>query len=139
MTEEAGNLVEHHQARGVRDGDGERVLHLFDGHEIIAEHQFHGNGAQQVVLNFEVFQVNELGVIAACQGFSLGSLVLAGSQWAGGKRNGGQRRQRCVGHGGLSSLTAGLSQRENGQVQRDENENDDDAHDDENGGLNERQ
>jgi len=31
VTEEAGDLVEHHQTRRVADGDGERVLLLLDG------------------------------------------------------------------------------------------------------------
>ena len=135
VTEQPGDLVEHHQARRVRDGDGERVLHLLDGHEVIAEHQFHGDGAQQVMLNLEVLQINEFSVIAVCQSFGLGAFVLTGKQ-----RSRGKRKYRCVGHSGLPSLTsAGLPQREDGQVQRDENEDYDHAHDNEDGRLDESQ
>ena len=52
---------------------------LLDGHEVVAEHQLDGHGAQQVVLNLEVLQVDELGVIARGERFGLGALVLARS------------------------------------------------------------
>ena len=48
---------------------------LLDGHEVVAEHQLHGHGAQQVVLNVEVLQVDELGVIAVGERFGLRALV----------------------------------------------------------------
>ena len=54
MAEQAGDFVEHHEARGIADGDDQRIGLLLDGHEVVAEHQFHGNGAQQVVLDLEV-------------------------------------------------------------------------------------
>ena len=73
MAEEPGDLVEHHQPRGIADGDDQRVLLLLDGHKVVAEHQLDGHGAQQVVLNLEVFQINEFGVIALRQRFRLGA------------------------------------------------------------------
>ena len=73
--EQAGDLVEHHEARGIADGDDQRVGVLLDGHEVVAEHELDGDGAQQFVLNLEVLQVDELGVIAAGEGFGLGALV----------------------------------------------------------------
>ena len=70
-----GNLIQHHQPRGVADRDDQRVWLLLDGHEVVAEHELHRHGAQQFVLNLEVFEVDELGVIARGQSFSLGALV----------------------------------------------------------------
>ena len=72
MAEQAGNLIEHHQPRGIADGDDQRVVLLLDGHEVVAEHQFDGDGAQQVVLNLEVFQVDEFGAIAPAPGLQPG-------------------------------------------------------------------
>ena len=80
MAEQAGDLVEHHQPRGIADGDDQHVLLLLDGHEVVAEHQLHGHGAQQFVLDLEVLQVDELGVIAARQSFGLGPFV---DDWSG--------------------------------------------------------
>ena len=45
---------------------------LLDGHEVVAEHQFDRNGAQQIVLDLEIFEVDELGAIARGQRFGLG-------------------------------------------------------------------
>ncbi len=77
VAEQAGDFVEHHEARGIADGDDQGVGLLLDGHEVVAEHQLDGDGAQKVVLNLEVFEVNEFGAIAGSQGFSLGTLVEA--------------------------------------------------------------
>ena len=67
MAEQAGDFVEHHEPRGIADRNDEHIGLLLDGHEVVAEHQFHGHRAQQVVLDLEVFQINKLGVIACCQ------------------------------------------------------------------------
>ena len=67
MREQAGNLVQNHQPRRVADRDHQRVALLLDGHKVVAEHQLHRNRAQQLVLNLEVLQVHELGVIARRQ------------------------------------------------------------------------
>ena len=83
MAEQACNLIQHHQQRGVADRDHQRVVLLLDGHKVVAEHKFHRNGAQQVVLNLEVLQVNELGAIALRQQFSLGALFLAAGKGTG--------------------------------------------------------
>ena len=40
---------------------------MLDGHEVVAEHQLDGDGAQQFVLNFEVLEVDEFGVITAAR------------------------------------------------------------------------
>ena len=75
VAKEAGDFVEHHEARGIADRDDEHIGLLFDGHEVVAEHQFHRNGAEEVVLDLEVFEINKFGAIACRQGFSLGTLV----------------------------------------------------------------
>jgi hypothetical protein len=66
-----GNLIEHHEPRGIADRDYECVRLLLDGHKVVAEHQLDRHGAQQVVLNLEVFQVDKVRAIAPRQGFSL--------------------------------------------------------------------
>ena len=67
VAEQAGDFVEHHEPRGIADGDDEAFGLLLDGHEVVAEHQLDGHGAQQFVLNLEVLQVDEFGAIAAGQ------------------------------------------------------------------------
>ena len=76
MAEQAGDLVEHHELRGVGDGDDQRIRPLLDGHEVVAEHQLDGHGAQQVVLDAEVLQVDKLGAIARGEHFGVGAFVL---------------------------------------------------------------
>ncbi len=90
MAEQPGNLIEHHQLRGVADRDHQRVPLLFDGHEVVAEHQLDRNRAQQIVLNLEVLKVNELGLIARGQRFSLRTLLLAAGKWTARKRTAGK-------------------------------------------------
>ncbi len=80
LAEQAGDLVEHHELRGIADGDDQRVGPLLEGHEVVAEHQLDGHGAQQVVLNLEVLQVDELGAIARGERFRMGAFVLRGGQ-----------------------------------------------------------
>ncbi len=75
VAEQAGDFIQHHETRGVADRDDENFLLLLDGHEVVAEHQFDGDGAQQIVLNLEVLQVDELGMIAVGQRFSLAPFV----------------------------------------------------------------
>ena len=54
VAEKAGDFVEHHQAGGIADCNHHGISLLLDGHEVVAEHQFDGNRAQQVVLDFEI-------------------------------------------------------------------------------------
>ena len=49
---------------------------LLDGHEVVAEHQLDRHGAQQVVLNSEILQVDEFGAIAFGQRLGLRAVVL---------------------------------------------------------------
>ena len=128
-----GNLIEHHQPRGVAYGDHQSVFLLFDGHEVVAEHQLYPHGGHQFVLNLEVFEVDELGVIARGESLSLGALV--GSRAAGD----GKRNNVGFGHTGTLLHPVRLPQRKDGQVERDENEDHDDAHYDENGRLDQGQ
>ncbi len=90
--EQAGDLVEDHEPRGIADGDDQRVVLLLDGHEVVAEHQLDRHGAQQVVLNLEVLQVDELGVIARGQRLRPGRA----RPRTGGKRN---RKDGGLSHG----------------------------------------
>uniref|UniRef100_E6QI37 Uncharacterized protein n=1 Tax=mine drainage metagenome TaxID=410659 RepID=E6QI37_9ZZZZ len=73
--EEAGNLVEDHEFRWVADGDDENVVALFEWDEVIAKHQLDGNGAQEVVLDFEVLEVGKLGAVAARELLGLGAFI----------------------------------------------------------------
>ena len=99
VAEEAGNFVEDHEARGVADGDDQRVGGLLDGHEIVAEHELDGDGAQEVVLNLEVLEVDELGVIAARECLGLGAVVDPQIGPLIGAAGGGERDDVGFGHG----------------------------------------
>ncbi len=94
MAQQARDLVEDHQPRRVADGNHQRVRLLFYRHEVVAEHQLDRHGAQQVVLNLEVFQVNEFGVIARGQKFRLVAFFLRAWKRANGHRN---RYRMCRG------------------------------------------
>jgi hypothetical protein len=97
MGEEAGDLVENHEARGVADGDDEGVFALLDGDEVVAEHQLDGNGAEEVVLDAEVFEVDEFGVIAA--GECLGARAFFFRRGLG---DDGERDDGSICHSGLA-------------------------------------
>ena len=51
------------------------VVDLLEGHEVVAKHQLDGDGAQQLVLDLEVLEVDELGVVTVGEGLGLGALV----------------------------------------------------------------
>jgi hypothetical protein len=129
VTEEAGDFVEHHEAGGIADSDDQQVLLLLDGHEVVAEHELDRDGAEKIVLDFEVFEVDEFCMVAACQGFGLGPFV----------RTCGHRKceYAWIGHSGEPLSPTRLAQGEDGQVERDENEDNDHAHDDEDGRFDE--
>ena len=42
---------------------------------LVAEHELDRDGAQELVLDFEVFEIDKLGVIAASEGLGVGALV----------------------------------------------------------------
>ena len=64
LAQQAGDFIDHHQAAGIADGDDQAVLVLLQRNEVVAEHHVHGHGAEQVVLDTEVLQVDELAAIA---------------------------------------------------------------------------
>ena len=43
--EQTGDLVEHHQLRGIADGDDQHVLAHLQRDEVVAEHEFDRHGA----------------------------------------------------------------------------------------------
>jgi hypothetical protein len=98
---------------------------LLDGHEVVAEHQLDGDGAQQVVLDFEVFQVDEFGAIARARASAWDRSSCAGREAEL------RARLRMRLPWWITPFRACCAQREDGQVERDENDDDDDAHDDE--------
>ena len=131
VSQQPGNLIQHHEPRGVADGDHQFVCVLLKGHEVVAEHQFHRHGAQQVVLDFEVLQIDKLRVIAVRQRLSLCAFVLTCWQR--------QRNEICVSHIRLPRPPARLSQRKDWQVERNQNEHYNHAHDNQDGRLNQSQ
>ena len=80
MAQQSGDLVQHHELRRIGDRDHQRIGPLLEGHEVVAEHQLYRDGAQQVVLNLEVLQVDELGAIARGEHFRMSPFVLPGGQ-----------------------------------------------------------
>jgi hypothetical protein len=89
LAEQARDLVEHHQAARVRDRDDQAVFPLLNRHEVIAEHHVHRHGAEQIVLDAEVLEVDELATIATRERLRVDGFVEL-------KR---QRQYRGFGHG----------------------------------------
>jgi hypothetical protein len=75
--QEAGDLVQHHELRGVGDGDGKAAFRLLQRHEVVAEHHVHGHGFEELVLDFEVLEVDKVGVVTTGKSFGALGLVEA--------------------------------------------------------------
>ena len=131
--EQTGDLVEHHEARGVGDGDSKAaVLRLLERHEVVAEHHVDRNGLEELVLDLEVLQVDELGVIAARETFGalgFGERVVGERGCYGGSH---LVQTPCV---ASVQLAADVAQTKDRHVERDQNDDDDEAHGDEDQGF----
>ena len=65
--EQAGDFVDHHELRRVGHGDGELAFGLLQRNEVVAEHHVDGHGLEELMLDFEVLEVDELCVVAASE------------------------------------------------------------------------
>jgi len=68
LAEEQADLVDHHQLAGIGNRNRQPpVRRLVQGHEVIAEHQVHGDLLEQVVVQLEIAQIDEFATVAAAQ------------------------------------------------------------------------
>jgi hypothetical protein len=66
--QQQADLVDHHQLTGIGDGDQQAAVLLFlQRNKVVAEHQVHGDLAEQFVLDVEVLQIQEFAAIAPRQ------------------------------------------------------------------------
>jgi hypothetical protein len=64
LAEQQADLVDHHQLAGIGNGNRQApVGRLFQGHELIAEHQVHRDLLEQIVVQLEVAQIDEFATI----------------------------------------------------------------------------
>ena len=65
LAEQQADLVDHHQLAGIGDRDGQApVVRFIQGHEVIAEHQVHGDLFEQIVVQLEIAQIDEFATVA---------------------------------------------------------------------------
>src|ERR1700743_3071163 len=103
---------------------------LFERHEGVAKHHVHRHGAEEIVLDAEILQIDEFTAIAQCKRLRARCLVLLDRDKCG----------CCLCHdqslvtnfyGGVSSLkTSGLTEGEDRQIECDENDQDHATHPD---------
>ena len=68
LAQQHGQLVDQAEVARVGQGDVERPVVAFDGHEVVAEHQVHRDGGEQVVVDADFAQIHELVVVALGHG-----------------------------------------------------------------------
>ena len=65
LLQQQADLVDHHQLAGIGDGNGQfAVGGFFQRHEVVAEHQLDRNLLEQLVMQFEVGEVDEFAAVA---------------------------------------------------------------------------
>ncbi len=65
--QQAGDLVQHHQLRRIRNRNRQPVPRLLQRNEVVPEHHLDRNGLEQFVLDLEVLQIHKLGVVSPSQ------------------------------------------------------------------------
>ena len=68
LAQQHGQFVDQAEIARVGQGDVERPVVSFDGHEVVAEHQVHRDGGEQVVIDADFPQIHELVVVALGHG-----------------------------------------------------------------------
>ncbi len=68
-------LVDQVQIARIGERDVQVPVLRLDGHEVVAEHQIHGDGVEQVVIDADFAQVDELAAVARGHGFRLRDFV----------------------------------------------------------------
>ena len=75
LVKQQRQLVDHVQVAGVGQGDVERAVLRAQGHEVVAEHQVHRDGPEQIVVDGAFAQVHILAAIARGHGLRLGGFA----------------------------------------------------------------
>ena len=74
LVEQQAEFVDGVEIAGIGEGDFERSVLRLEGHEIVTEHQVDGDGAEKVVVDGAVAQIDELAAIADGDSLGLGGL-----------------------------------------------------------------
>ncbi len=64
LSQQAADLVQHHEAAGIADRDDQAVFQLLQGHEVITKHHVDGHAAEKFVLDAKVLEVDKIAAIA---------------------------------------------------------------------------
>ena len=75
LLQQDGQLVDQVEVAGVGEGDLQGAVFGAQGHEVVAEHQVHRDGAEQLVVDVPLPQVDELAAVAPGQLLGLGGLL----------------------------------------------------------------
>ena len=65
LVQQQANFIDHHQLAGIGDRDRELVAVFLEWNKVVAEHQVHGDGTEEFVLNVVVLQIDELATVAS--------------------------------------------------------------------------
>ena len=67
LLQQQGQFVDQVEVAGIGEGDIQCAVLRVHGHEVVAEHQVHGNGAEQLVVDGSFPQVDVLVAVARGQ------------------------------------------------------------------------
>ena len=91
LVEEEAEFVDGVEVAGIGEGDFEGSVLRLEGHEVVTEHEVDGDGAEEVVLDGAVAEVDEFAAIAGGDGAGFGELG------GGGRAEGGNGERGLVG------------------------------------------
>ncbi len=77
LVQQQAEFVDRVEVARVGEGDFEGSVLRLEGHEVVTEHQVDGNGAEKVVLDGAVAEVDEFAAVAKGGGLGLGDLTSA--------------------------------------------------------------
>ena len=85
LVEEQAELVDGVEVARIGEGDFEGSVLCLERHEVVTEHEVDRDGAEEVVLDGAVAEVDEFAAVAQGDGLGFGDFVrLRVSRWSGG-------------------------------------------------------
>ena len=94
LVEQEAEFVDGVEVARIGEGDFERSVLGLEGHEVVAEHEVDGDGAEEVVIDGAVAEVDEFAAVAGGDGLGFGDFG-GGGRADGGKRERHFVRRRC--------------------------------------------
>ncbi len=137
LAEQKWQLVTQNDDARVCYGNDQHALMHNQGHKVIAEHQIGGNGSKQVRIDALFLQVDKPAAIASCQPTRLRSLLLQvnWTPWSEGRIG---KIGISGGHKNSLPCRSRHREREYGQIQGNEDAGNQQPHDDQKHGLDQR-